>query len=154
MRFSIGDAVVVRTIGRKRGEIIAISRNGRYRLRIEGMSMWCREEDLAAFEEPRKPKKTIGRKSQKHGAPEADLERVAPPGRIDLHGLTIEEALTRLVDGINRSLLHGADCVEVVHGKGSGRVRDAVHRHLASMPVVAAFRLDPRNPGVTWAHFR
>jgi dsDNA-specific endonuclease/ATPase MutS2 len=42
----------------------------------------------------------------------------------------------------------------VVHGKGSGRLREALHRHLASMTVVVAFRLDPRNPGVTWIHFR
>jgi DNA mismatch repair protein MutS2 len=75
-------------------------------------------------------------------------------GRLDLHGLIVEEALARLTDEIDRSLLRGADRIEVIHGKGSGRVRDAVHRYLASMPVVAAFRLDPVNPGVTWVHFR
>ena len=154
MRFSVGDAVAILTIGRKRGEIIAVSRNGRYQLRVEAMTMWSREEDLAALEEPRKPKKATRNRPQRHGDPVEDPERVAPPGRIDLHGLIVEQALVRLVDEINRSLLRGADRVEVVHGKGSGRVRDAVHRHLASMPVVAAFRLDPRNAGVTWAHFR
>jgi len=79
---------------------------------------------------------------------------VAPPGYLDLHGLVVDEALARVVDEIDRSLLRGADRVEVVHGKGSGRLRDALHRHLASMTVVVAFRLDPRNPGVTWIHFR
>jgi len=154
MRFSVGDAVVVLTIGRKRGEIIAVSRDGRYQLRVEGMTMRCREEDLAALAEPRKPKKAIRSGPQRRGEPGDDPEPAAPPGRIDLHGLIVEEALVRLVDEINRSLLRGADRVEVVHGKGSGRVKDAVHRHLASMPVVAAFRLDQRNAGVTWAHFR
>jgi len=73
---------------------------------------------------------------------------------VDLHGLLVEEALARVVDEIDRSLLRGADRVEVVHGKGTGRIRDALHRHLASIPVVAALRLDPKNPGVTWVHFR
>jgi DNA mismatch repair protein MutS2 len=154
MRFSVGDAVVVLTMGRKRGEIIAIGRNGRYQLRIEGMTMRCAEEDLAALEEPRKPKKAVRSGPRRQRDREEEPEPVAPPGRVDLHGLVVEEALERLVEEINRSLLRGADRVEVVHGKGSGRVRDAVHRHLASMPVVVAFRLDPRNPGITWAHFR
>jgi dsDNA-specific endonuclease/ATPase MutS2 len=40
----------------------------------------------------------------------------------------------------------------VVHGKGSGRIRDALHRELAALPVVASFRLDPQNAGVTWVY--
>ena len=40
-----------------------------------------------------------------------------------------------------------------LHGKGSGRLKEAIHRHLASMPGITTFRLDPRNPGVTWVVF-
>ena len=153
MPFSVGDTALVRALGNKRGDIIAIGRDGRYQLRIEGVTMWCREEDLAT---PKEAKKTKAGRS-KPVSPEhtgKDLGRVVAPGRLDLHGLVVEEALARLTDEIDRSLLRGADRIEVIHGKGSGRVRDAVHRYLASMPVVAAFRLDPVNPGVTWAYFR
>lgn len=151
MPLPIGAAVVVRAFGNKRGTVIAIGRDGRYQVRIEGITMWCREEDLTAPTEPRK-KKGAGDKPPRRGGTEE--EPVAPPGRVDLHGLVVEEALARVVDEIDRSLLRGADRVEVVHGKGTGRIRDALHRQLASMPGVAAFRLDPRNPGVTWVHFR
>ena len=154
MPFSVGDAATVRALGNKRGDIIAIGRDGRYQLRIEGVTMWCRDEDLAALAEPRSRKKTVNDRPQRRKDAEEDSGHVAAPGRIDLHGLIVEEALARLVDEINRSLLRGADRIEVIHGKGSGRVRDAVQRHLASMPVVAAVRLDPRNAGVTWVHFR
>jgi len=153
MPFSVGDAAIVRAFGNKRGDIIAIGRDGRYQLRIEGVTMWCREEDLA-------PQKASGRTKDSRSKTDrprhtgGDRGHVAPPSRLDLHGLIVEEALARLTDAIDRSLLRGADRLEVIHGKGSGRVRDAVHRHLASMPVVAAFRLDPGNPGVTWVHFR
>lgn len=151
MPLPIGAAVVVRAFGHKRGTVIAIGRDGRYQVRIEGITMWCREEDLTAPAEPRK-KKGAGDKRPRLGG--AEEEPVAPPGRVDLHGLVVEEALARVVDEIDRSLLRGADRVEVVHGKGTGRIRDALHRQLGSMPCVAAFRLDPRNPGVTWVHFR
>jgi DNA mismatch repair protein MutS2 len=150
MPFSVGDTVIVRTLGKKRGEVIAIGRNGRYQLQVEGVTMWCRDDDLAAPVEPRKKRK--GARPERPATPGSDRS-VAPPGRVDLHGLVVEEALARVTREIDRSLLRGADRIEVVHGKGSGRVRDAVQRHLASMPVVAAFWLDPKNQGVTWVHF-
>ena len=166
MPLSIGAAVAVRTFGNKRGVVIAASRDGRYQVRIEAVTMWCGEDELTVPAEPRK-KTPAGDRPRGHilrgprrarlrgGVPdtEEDSGPVAPPGRVDLHGLLVEEALARVVEEIDRSLLRGADRVEVVHGKGSGRIRDALHRHLASMPVVAEFRLDPRNAGVTWVYF-
>lgn len=147
MPLPINAAVVVRAFGNKRGVVIAVGRDGRYQVRIDAVTMWCREEDLTIPAEPRK-KKAAGRHQ-----PALAADETAPPGRIDLHGLLVEEALARVVEEIDRSLLRGADRLEVVHGKGSGRIRDALHRQLASMSVVSAFRLDPQNPGVTWAHF-
>lgn len=152
MPLPINAAVVVRAFGNKRGVVIAASRNGRYQVRIDAVTMWCREEDLEAdLTVPAKSRKT---KTAGQTRRPALADEIAPPGRVDLHGLLVEEALARVASEIDRSLLRGADRVEVVHGKGSGRIRDALHRYLASMPIVAAFRLDPRNAGVTWAHFR
>jgi len=37
----------------------------------------------------------------------------------------------------------------VIHGRGSGRIRVALHRQLRVMPSVRAFRLEPGNEGVT-----
>ena len=148
MALSIGAAVVVRAFGNKRGVVIAVGRNARYQVRIDAVTMWCGETDLTVPAESRK------RKAACRTQPPAWPNGAAPAGRIDLHGLVVEEALARIVVEIDRSLLRGADRVEVVHGKGSGRLKTALHRHLSSMPVVAAFRLDPRNAGVTWVHFR
>ena len=152
MPFSIGAEVVVRTLRNKRGTIIEAGRNGRYRVRVEGITMSCREADLAAPPEVKKGKKTVSQKppqdARGEGGPAA-----AKPSRVDLHGLLVEEGMARVLDEIDRALQRGADRVEIVHGKGSGRMRDAVHRHLALLPGVAAFKLDPENPGVTWVYF-
>lgn len=67
--------------------------------------------------------------------------------------MTVEEAIARVVEEIDLALRRGADRIEVVHGKGSGRIRDALHRKLTTIPVIATFRLDPRNAGVTWVYF-
>jgi DNA mismatch repair protein MutS2 len=77
----------------------------------------------------------------------------APLSRLDLHGLSVDEAIALVTDAIDRSLLRGADRLEVVHGKGTGRVRTALHSHLATIRAVRAFGLDHANPGVTWVYF-
>lgn len=154
MALSVGAAVVVRAFGNKHGVVIAVSRDGSFQVRIETVTMWCREEELTVPAAPKKePARNRPRTPGLLGASRSPSP-VAPPGRVDLHGLVVEDALARVVSEIDRSLLRGAERVEVVHGKGTGRIRDALHRYLAAMPVVAAFRLDPGNAGVTWVYFR
>lgn len=151
MLFSIGAEVVVRTLRNKRGTIIEAARSGRYRVRVEGITMSCRGEDLAAPPEVKKGKKKSTALAAPKASHEADGE--ARVGRVDLHGLPVEEGMARVLDEIDRVLRRGAHRMEIVHGKGSGRMRDALHRQLASLSVVAAFKLDPDNPGVTWVYF-
>ena len=146
----VGAEVIVRTLGNKRGVVLEAGRGGRYRVRVEGVTTWCLEQDLAVPPDAAKKKKGGDREPP---ARTAAADPVATPGRVDLHGLTVEEALARVVDELDHALRRGADRVEVVHGKGSGRIRRALHRHLASLPVVKVFALDERNPGVTWVYF-
>lgn len=150
MPLPVGAGVVVRTFGNKRGVVVEADRNGRYRVRVENLTVWCREEDLEIPPEGRKKTRTARKDLEPRAASQPDI---APPSRVDLHGLRVEEAIARVVDEIDRALLRGADRVEVVHGKGAGRIKEALHRQLAAMPVVSSFTLDRRNPGVTWVYF-
>jgi len=145
-----GSEVVVRTFGHKRGVVVTAGRDGRCQVRVGAATMWCREEDLARPPEGKKKRERRGVDRAPRGG---GLTEVAPAGRTDLHGLSIEDAMARVVDEIDRSLVRGADRVEVVHGKGTGRIRHELHRRLRTMSVVKAFRLDPSNEGVTWIFF-
>ena len=150
MPFSVGSRVILLALGKKRGVVVATGRGGRYRVQVDNTTVSCREDDLAAPpEEDRRAKKA---KSQATPARRGSDESAAPASRIDLHGMTVEEAIVRVVEEIDQALRRGADRIEVVHGKGSGRIRDALHRELAALPVVASFRLDPQNAGVTWVY--
>jgi DNA mismatch repair protein MutS2 len=150
MPIPIGAEVSVRTLANRRGEVVATSRDGRYQVRVGGATMWCREEELEAAQE-RKSKRAARQPATSPTA--APQPAVARAGRVDLHGLTVAEGMARVVDEIDHALRRGAERLEVLHGKGSGRMKDALHRHLASMTVVAAFKLDPHNGGVTWVYF-
>ena len=68
---------------------------------------------------------------------------------IDLHGLTVDAALEALTAFINEALLADVGEMRVVHGRSGGKLRAAVHRRLRELPFVRAYRVDPRNPGVT-----
>jgi DNA mismatch repair protein MutS2 len=68
---------------------------------------------------------------------------------LDLHGLTVDAAIDRVEHALNEALLADVGELRIVHGKGQGRIRAALHRHLRTIPSVRAFRLDPRNDGVT-----
>ncbi len=151
MAFEIGSRVVVLPLGRKPGVVVEAGRGGHYRVQVENTTVSCREGDLAAPSEPRR--KTRARPESPHAATPAADATVAAAPMIDLHGLTVEEALARVDEAIDTALRRDADRLEVVHGKGLGRIRDALHRHLKTMTVVASFRLDPVNPGVTWIYF-
>ena len=66
---------------------------------------------------------------------------------IDLHGLTVQEALARVDRYLDDALLAGLSTVRLVHGIGSGRLREALHAWLARRPHVRAFELAPPERG-------
>ena len=60
---------------------------------------------------------------------------------IDLHNLTVDEALYQLERFLNKSIREGLDIVWVIHGKGEGILRAEVGRHLTGHKLVKAFEL-------------
>jgi len=59
---------------------------------------------------------------------------------IMLRHLTVDEALLRLDKFLHDSFMAGLLQVTVIHGKGSGILRDSVRRVLTKHPLVASFR--------------
>ncbi|HEY3308400.1 MAG TPA: endonuclease MutS2 [Desulfuromonadaceae bacterium] len=59
---------------------------------------------------------------------------------IKLIGLRVEEALDQLEPFLNRAALAGIQEVRIIHGLGTGRLRDAVREHLARHPLVEEYR--------------
>lgn len=78
----------------------------------------------------------------------ASRERQAPC-EVDLHGLTVEQALTRIDDSLDAALLAGLGELRFIHGRSGGKLRGALHQRLRAISAVRSLRLDPRNPGVT-----
>ena len=76
---------------------------------------------------------------------------------INLLGKTVDEALTELDKYLDDAYLAHLSSVRIVHGKGTGALRNAVHGHLRRMKNIKEFRLGEYgegDAGVTIATFK
>ena len=152
MHFAPGADVIVVAMNR-RGRVLDV-RGGVYRVLIGALAVMCREHELRAVEAPKTGKRHTRRDqhapTRSASPPDTNGPRVTRS--IDLHGMTVEEARTAVADFLSRAVMDGADTLEIIHGIGTGRVRDAVRRALGAMAAVRQVRPHPTNPGVTIVH--
>lgn len=74
--------------------------------------------------------------------------------KIDLHGYDRDSARVAVNDFIEEAGIMGYDEIVIVHGIGSGIVREVVHGTLDKNKRVLSFRLDGMNVGCTIVHLR
>ena len=60
---------------------------------------------------------------------------------VRLRQLTVDEALLKLDKYLNDAFVAGFYQVRVIHGKGTGTLRQMVKEYLATHPLVKSFRL-------------
>jgi DNA mismatch repair protein MutS2 len=70
---------------------------------------------------------------------------VAP--EIKLIGLRVEEALRSLETYLNEACLAGLGSVRIIHGHGTGALRDAVQALLKAHPLIESFRYGDKHEG-------
>jgi Smr domain len=150
--FTIGQGVHT-PLGK--GIVRATRRQGRILVELNGRAV---EFDGHVLEPVDKPG-TSGRKARARTPPVTTAtsdrpDHVATADRraraeVDLHGLTVAEALDRSDQAVNDAALADLPELRLIHGRSGGRIRAALHRHLHGMTAVRAFHLDPANAGVT-----
>jgi DNA mismatch repair protein MutS2 len=79
------------------------------------------------------------------------LQKADVVPELDLHALTVDEALTLIHGYLNDACLAGLKEVRIVHGKGTGILRQAVMRELKRHPLVKSYRTGDRFEGSTGA---
>jgi DNA-nicking Smr family endonuclease len=58
---------------------------------------------------------------------------------LDLHRLTVEEAIPKIDAFLNDTYCAGLHYVRIIHGKGSGVLRREVGRYLSTHPLVKSY---------------
>lgn len=86
-----------------------------------------------------------------------DKSQRSASSEIDLRGQTIEEGIMMVDQYIDSCLLMGIKTITIIHGKGTGALRNAIQQHLKNHKAVRSFRLGVYGEGengVTIAEFK
>ncbi len=149
---SAGEKVVLKKLGAE-GVILSLDEDeaevqaGPLRLRVPLEELRRKVEEEPA-EETLKPKdKKFPADSRRSDRPAA-LGLARSPGlELDLRGQTADEALARLDDYLDRAFLAGMPFVRIIHGKGTGKLRQVIREALGAHPHVVSFEEGSQQEG-------
>ena len=130
-----GDSVHVGSLGHDAVVLQVDSKQGKARVRAGNIELDVSLEELSA---PAKQGKVKARKPSQDSW-KADVAE-NNQHELKLIGLRVEEALELLEPFLNQTSLGGLREVRIIHGVGTGRLRDAVREHLARHPLVEEFQ--------------
>ncbi|MBU3818953.1 MAG: endonuclease MutS2 [Candidatus Faecalibacterium intestinavium] len=90
-----------------------------------------------------KAQQRYSRQTGKGGPTEGRVERVQRTAKMEcnLLGLTVDEAIYEADAFIDRAILNGQSTVYLIHGNGTGALRNAIQKHLRGHRMVKSFRL-------------
>jgi len=118
---------------------------GKLTVRFGVMKMTVSLEDVESLDgkKPEMPQKTKASSTSKPATTEAPKVRTEQ-NTVDIRGYRVSQAETQLENAI-RSQNKGA--VWIIHGKGTGKLRQGVHEFLKQHPQVERFELASENEG-------
>jgi len=132
---TVGASVHVRSLGHNGVVVQVTPRQGKARVRAGSIELDVALADLFA------PLGTSADRSPKPARGAWKVEAVEDGEReLKLIGLRVDEALDLLEPFLNHAALGGLREVRIIHGLGTGRLRDAVRESLARHPLVEGFR--------------
>ena len=147
----IGDTVELLKLGTK-ASVIAINKDGTYQLQAGILKLNAKKDEIYLLEQENPYKAKGGRPA--HSGREMKL--AAMSNEVDLRGMDTVEAICVLDNYLDAAMRGNVGTVRIIHGKGTGALRNAVHQSLKKNKFVKKFRLGvygEGEDGVTIAEF-
>ena len=138
----VGDEILVISYG-QRGTLVKQLKDGRWEAQVGLIKMTLEEKEfnlIKAEKEAAQPKKrqvNVVKRSNTSG----------PRARLDLRGKRYEEAMQELDGFIDQALLNNMAQVDIIHGIGTGVIREGVTKYLRRNKHVKSFECAPQNAG-------
>jgi DNA mismatch repair protein MutS2 len=139
----LGSRVYLRSLGTE-GVVISLSED-EAEVQVGMMRVRARRSELdTAVPEPEPAQTVVRLKAKTSEQPQPEPKPGTPkeaqppsPGiEVDLRGKRVEDALEQLDRHLDAAFLNGLPWVRVIHGKGTGRLRDAVRELLSHHPQI------------------
>lgn len=137
----VGDDIIVLSYG-QRGTLTNQLKDGRWEAQVGLIKMTLEEKEfdlVQAQQEAPVKKKQVNVVKRASGR--------GPQARLDLRGKRYEEAMNELDDFIDQALLNNMAQVDIIHGVGTGVIREGVTKYLQRNKHVKSFGYAPQNAG-------
>ena len=137
----VGDDIIVLSYG-QRGTLTSHLKDGRWEAQVGLIKMTLEEKEfdlVQAQQEKTVKKKQVNVVKRASGR--------GPQARLDLRGKRYEEAMNELDAFIDQALLNNMAQVDIIHGIGTGVIREGVTKYLQRNKHVKSFGYAPQNAG-------
>ena len=137
----VGDDIIVLSYG-QRGTLTNQLKDGRWEAQVGLIKMTLEEKEfdlVQAQQEAPVKKKQVNVVKRAGGK--------GPQARLDLRGKRYEEAMDALDAFIDQALLNNMAQVDIIHGIGTGVIREGVTKYLQRNKQVKSFCYAPQNAG-------
>lgn len=137
----VGDDIIVLSYG-QRGTLTNQLKDGRWEAQVGLIKMTLEEKEfdlVQAQQEAPVKKKQVNVVKRAAGK--------GPQARLDLRGKRYEEAMSELDAFIDQALLNNLAQVDIIHGIGTGVIREGVTKYLQRNKHVKTFGYAPQNAG-------
>ena len=132
-----GDTVTILKTGTQ-ATVLSVNKEGVLQLQAGILRITAKQEEVRVVEGETQTQKQARQYIQRT---EHKLRSLGAKAEVDLRGMTTDEAELTLAQFIDRAIVSNLTQVTVIHGKGTGAVRKAVHTYLTRCKGVASFRL-------------
>ena len=132
----VGDTVEHLRLGTK-ASVLAINKDGTLELQAGVLKLNARTDEVYLLENENAYK--VKHERPKHSGRQMNLH--AMPAEIDLRGMDSVEAICVLERYIDEAMRSNLSSVRIIHGKGTGTLRNAVQQSLRKNKFVKKFRL-------------
>ena len=132
-----GDTVTILKTGTQ-GTVLSVNKDGVLQLQAGILRITAKQEEVRVVEGETQTQKAARQYIQRT---EHKLRSLGAKAEVDLRGMTTDEAQMTLSQFLDRAIMGNLTQVTVIHGKGTGAVRKAVHTYLKRCKGVASFRL-------------
>ncbi|MDR2814026.1 MAG: Smr/MutS family protein [Prevotellaceae bacterium] len=117
------------------GEIVKINDNGSVVLAVGNIYTTVAADKLEPTS--RSLARSMARRSGTGGS-SLSVERLNFKPAIDVRGLRVDEALREVEELIDKAMMFGVGEVRILHGKGTGALKEQIRRYLKRLPGIAA----------------
>ena len=132
-----GDTVTILKTGTQ-ATVLSVNKDGVLQLQAGILRITAKQEEVRVVEGETQTQKAARQYIRRT---EHKLRSLGAKAEVDLRGMTTDEAELTLSQFLDRAMVSNLTQVTVIHGKGTGAVRKAVHAYLKRCKGVASFRL-------------